>query len=126
MKTIEEIKALLSEETLLKVDDNEKEVKDQVEKCLTEANVNFKKDFYLDKEFVPDFYIDGAGVLIIVRMNDNARWLHQLLFLYCEICNEDAMYSIKDIVVITNKDIFPADQNSDINIHVLKTGAAWL
>jgi hypothetical protein len=96
----------------------EKIVQKQIEDRLKELNIVHEREKRLDKDNIPDFFIDG--LCIEVKVKGSAKSIYRQLVRYAEF------REVVAIVLITNKAIRLPFVLNDKPASVLKMGTAWL
>ena len=99
--------------------EREKETQAAIEKRLVDAGItNYIREHHLDKENIPDFFIDG--VAIEVKIKGNAKSIYKQCERYCKF------EEVTSLILVTNRSMgFPKDINGK-PCYFVNLGKAWL
>lgn len=98
--------------------EKEKETQEAIEKRLVENRIDYKREYHLDSDNIPDFFIDGVAVEIKVK--GNARNIYRQCERYCQFDE------VKALILVTNRSMgFPPEINGK-PCYVINLGRAWL
>lgn len=98
---------------------DEKALQLELQKALTNEEISFKKEYFLDKHNIVDFYA-GDCVGIEVKIKGSKREIYKQILRYSKFDD------IKSILLITNKSIGNPPLFEDKKLVVLNLGTAWL
>ncbi len=97
---------------------DEKQTQSEIASVLKQNNIEFQKEFMLDKKNIPDFFIDG--IAIEVKIKGNAKSIYKQCERYCQFDE------VKQLILITNRSMgFPPEINGK-SCYILKLSIGWL
>lgn len=96
----------------------EKETQAAIEQRFVENGIEYNREYKLDEQNIPDFFIDGIAVE--VKIKGNAKQIYR----QCErYCNFD---EVRRLVLVTNRSMgFPEKINGK-DCYMVNLGKAWL
>lgn len=96
----------------------EKETQAAIEKVFLNNGISYEREYLLDKENIPDFFING--IAIEVKIKGNAKKIYKQCERYCQFSE------VKILILVTNRSMgFPKEINSK-PCYFLNLGKAWL
>lgn len=97
---------------------NEKSLQEQVFKALISSGVNVQKEYRLDKENIPDFYVEG--IAIEAKIKGSRPAIFKQCSRYC------GFEQVKELILITNRSMGFPDQINGKPCYTINLGKAWL
>lgn len=98
--------------------DNEKDTQAAIEQALIVAKIPYSREHILDKDNIPDFFIDG--IAIEIKIKGSIRKIFKQCQRYC------TFEEVKELILLTNRSMgFPETINGK-PCYVINLGRAWL
>lgn len=99
---------------------DEKELQQEIAALLIATNKNYEKEFRLDGENIPDFFLHDEGVAIEIKIKGNARKIYKQCERYC------SFDKVKKLLLITNRSMGFPEQINGKDCYIINIGKAWL
>ncbi len=98
--------------------EKEKETQEAIEKAFVDNSIAYNREYHLDKNSIPDFFIDGTAIEI--KIKGNAKSIFKQCERYC------SFEEVKSLVLVTNRSMgFPKEINGK-PCYFINLGKAWL
>lgn len=98
---------------------DEKQTQDDIENALKQANINYKREFYLTKEDKIDFFVnDNIG--LEVKLAGSKKNIYRQCERYC------LSDKIKEIILITKVSMGLPKEINGKKTYIIDLGRAWL
>lgn len=98
--------------------EKEKETQASIESRFVENGISYSREHILDKNNIPDFFIDG--IAIEIKIKGNAKSIYKQCERYCQFDE------VKSLILATNRSMgFPKEINGK-PCYFINLGKAWL
>ncbi len=96
----------------------EKDTQESIEQKFLDNNIKYNREYRLDADNIPDFFIDG--VAIEIKIKGNAKKIYKQCERYCQF------EQVKYLILVTNRSMgFPKEINNK-PCYFINLGKAWL
>ncbi len=118
MSEIENIIKILSVQKLPL--QNEKISQSEIYKILLQNGIDSLREYHLDAQNIPDFYLPESGIAIEVKIKGGRQEIYKQCKRYCEF------ESVKQLILLTNRSMGFPSKISEKPCYIINMGRAWL
>lgn len=99
---------------------DEKELHQEIANLLSAEKISYIKEFRLDTNNIPDFFLTDEGVAVEVKIKGSKRSIYSQCERYCQFPQ------VQKLLLVTNKSMgFPPEINGK-DCFIVNIGKAWL
>lgn len=99
---------------------DEKELQEEIANTLRETLCVYEKEYRLDNENIPDFFLSEEGVAIEIKIKGNVRKIYKQCERYC------SFPEVQKLLLITNRSMGFPEQINGKDCYVINIGKAWM